>query len=202
MSQLHPRVSVCLVTGATGAGKSTFISALAAARPSAERWAVLNNDVGEFASTENDATLTVSAIGGCACCTGQIMLQTAIVQLLRRTRPSRLIIEASAAAEPAALERALLQEHLARAVQVTLRLCLASASLWATHPPAGRELLLNQMRSADHLVTRDAAAAAALRTALADTGIATEKIIHADDAVRLALATTPVSSASSRRISS
>jgi len=197
------RVPVCLVTGATGAGKSTLIRALAIARPSTERWAVLNNDGGEFSPLQSDTSLTVATAIGCACCTGQVMLQTAIVRLIRQTRPARLIIEAAATAEPAALKRALLQEHLARATQITLHLCVANAAQWAAYPPAARALMLAQMQAADHVVARDHAAAAKMQKALADSGIAAEKIVQIEGAIRLALAgPAPASSANAQRISS
>jgi|GEM_PF-787161 len=201
----HPpaRVPVCLVTGAAGAGKSTLIRALAAARPSTERWAVLNNDGGEFTPVQGDTTLTVVTATGCACCTGQVMLQTAIVRLIRLTHPSRLIIEAAATAEPAALKRALLQEHLARATQISLHLCVANAAQWAAYPQAARALMLAQMQAADHVVARDHAAAAKLRKALADSGITAEKIVQFEGTIRLVLAgPAPASNANAQRISS
>lgn len=198
----HPsaRVPVYVVTGATGAGKSTFIRTLYAARPAAEHWAVINNDTGPLPVAEDDASPPPVTIGGCVCCTGRMMLQTAMVKLLRRTRPSRLIIEASAVAEPAALERTLQDEFLTRTIEIRLRLCMAPAA-WTAYPLPARARLLEQMRAADYVTAHDAATMAALRATLVNAGVADGKFIQLDEALRLALASpAPDSSASSRRI--
>lgn len=97
------RVPLCLITGLTGADKRAFIHALLAVRPTEQRWALLDNDGGDIARDAAGAQLAVSVINGCACCTGQVALQTGIVQLIRQSRPQRLIVVASGAAEPAAL---------------------------------------------------------------------------------------------------
>ncbi len=192
------RVPAWLVTGAAGAGKSRFIRALAAARPPVERWAVLHNDSDVLGLSADNASLVRAAVSGCACCTGQVMLQTAIVRLLRKARPARLLIEVSAAAEPAALERTLRDAALARAVDVQLRLCIV-ATAWSAYPPPARALLLAQMHAADHVVVHDAFADC--HATLTRAGVAGAKIIQSDEAIRLALASpAPGSSASSRRI--
>ena len=194
MTQPPPaRIAVCLVTGIHSADKQHFVRALLAARPANKRWAVLDNDGGEIARDAATAQLTVTAVNGCACCTGQVALQAGIVQLARQSRPQRLIIAAAAAAEPEALERALGQEDLARGITVSHRLCVVLAQLPAALPPPVHELLQRQMSAADHVVTAHAAAAAILRAA----GIA--RVIQMEDAIRLVLAG-PASSTSSRRI--
>jgi len=173
------RVPVYLVTGATGADKRAFIRALAAARPVAERWAVLDNDDGDIARDAALPQLTVAAINGCACCTGAVALQVGIAQLIRQARPQRLIIAAAGAAEPAALERALQQEDLARGITVSHRLCVVEPQLLAALPPPAYALVQRQMAAANHVVAANAAAAAGLRAA----GI--PRVIHIEEAIRL-----------------
>lgn len=191
------RIPLCLITGAASADKQNFLGALLAARPADERWAVLDNDGGDLTRNAVPMLLTVAAVNGCACCTGQVALQTGIALLARQARPQRLIIAAAGAAEPAALEQALQQEDLARGITVRHRLCVVAAPLPATLPPPALELLQRQIAAADHVVTINAAAAAALRTG----GIA--GVIQMEDAIRLVLADpAPASSASSRRIAS
>ena len=192
------RIPVALITGAASARKRAFIHTLLAARPPAECWAVLDNDIDPLTVSAEGSRVSVITVGGCACCTGQIMLQAAIVRLLRQSRPVRLIIAVSAAAEPAALAKALEEESLARAIDVTMNLCVTDTN-WTAYPPPARQLLFAQMQSADHLLAPDAAAWATLTGA----GMAAGKMLQPDDAIRLLLASpAPVSSASSRRISS
>lgn len=188
------RIPACLVTGVSGADKRRFVRALLAARPADEHWAVLDNDGGELARDPATAQLTVAAINGCACCTAQVALQAGIAQLVRQSRPQRLIIVASGAAEPDALERALLQEDLARGITVSHRLCVALTQLPVALPPPVDELLQRQMTAADHVVATDTAAAA-LRAA------GGANVLQIGDAIRLVLAG-PASSASSRRMAS
>ncbi len=191
-----PRVPVCVLTGLTSADKRAFIAALLAARPAEQRWALLDNDGGNITRDAENPQLAVSVINGCACCTGQVALQTGIVQLIRQSSPQRLIIAAAGAAEPAALERALQQEHLARGITVEHRLCVVPLQPLAALPAPARELLQQQMAAADHVVCIDPAA---LQPA-AGSGL---QILQFADAIRLVLSSpTPTSSASSRRIAS
>jgi G3E family GTPase len=197
MTSPPARILVCLITGAASADKQVFLRALLAARPADERWAVLDNDGGDLTRNAVPMLLTVAAVNGCACCTGQVALQTGIAQLARQARPQRLIIAAAGAAEPAALEHALQQKDLARGITVHHRLCVVAAPLPANLPPPALELLQRQIAAADHVVTINAVAAAALRAG----GIA--GVIQMEDAIRLVLADpAPASSASSRRIAS
>lgn len=197
MTPPSARIPVCLVTGAASADKQGFLHALLAARPAGERWAVLDNDGGDLTRDSVPMQLTVAAVNGCACCTGQVALQAGIAQLARQSRPQRLIIAAAGVAEPAALERALQQEDLARGIRVSHRLCVVAPPLLAALPPSARDLLQRQMTAADHVVAVNAAAAAALHA----SGIA--GVIQMEEAIRLVLTDpAPASSASSRRIAS
>jgi G3E family GTPase len=190
-----PRIPACLVTGVSGTDKRSFVHALLAARPADEYWAVLDNDGGELVRDLVTAQLAVASINGCACCTGQVALQAGIAQLVRQSRPQRLIIVASGVAEPDALERALQQEDLARGISLGLRLCVAAPQRTTALPAPARELLQRQMAAADHVVVADAAATVALRAA------GNANVLQPGDAIRLVLAG-PASSASSRRMAS
>jgi G3E family GTPase len=195
-SHAPSRVPVCLVTGLTGADKRAFIGALLAARPAEQHWALLDNDNSDIAGNAASAKLVVSVINGCACCTGQVALQTGIVQLIRQSRPQRLIIAAAGVAEPAALAHALQQEHLARGINVDHRFCVLPSRPLDQLPQAARDLLQQQMAAADHVVCKNPVAAQARAGAAPET-------LQFSEAVCLVLASpTPASSASSRRIAS
>lgn len=174
-----------LVTGAGGAAKQAFIRALLAARPDDEHWAVLDNDNSRLTTLQENAQLSVASIIGCMCCTGQIALQTGIVQLLRRSHPQRLIIVASAAAEPAPLARALHQGHLARAIAITHQWFIAAAEDLTPELPAARLLRLQQLQAADMTVAADAAQADALRIAANALGVTNIDIVTTTGALRV-----------------
>lgn len=173
-----------LVTGAAGAAKQAFVRALLAARPADEHWAVLDNDSNDPATLQENARLSVSGINGCMCCTGQLALQVGIVQLLRRSRPQRLIIVASAAAEPAPLERALRQGHLANAITISHRLLVATPEDLSPDLPAARLLRQQQLQAADMIVATDVAHADALRAALIIMDITTKSVATTAEALR------------------
>ena len=123
------RTATHVVTGATGAGKTTHIARMLAQRPPAERWAVVVNDFGKATLDEapgvRQGEVVVREVTGCACCTSQVALRVALVDLLRRARPHRLLIEASSAAEPEALLKVLREPGIAQAIDlqptITLR---------------------------------------------------------------------------------
>lgn len=173
-----------LLTGASGAAKQAFVLALLAARPAGEHWAILDNDNSHLTTLQENAQLSVASIMGCMCCTGQLALQTGIVQLLRRSHPQCLIIVVSAAAEPALLERALQQGHLARAITVTRQWFVATAEDLTPERPAARLLRLQQLQAADMVVAADAANADALRATAIAIGVTDKHVATTAEALR------------------
>jgi G3E family GTPase len=146
-------VPTLLVTGIDSPAKAVFVRALLAARPTAARWALLDNDGGGLVQ---EPAVAAARAGGCACCSGQVALQAGIVRLLRESQPQRLVIVAAAAAEPPALERALQQQPLAQALRIDNRLCIVSAAAFAAAGPDARGLWQRQMDAADQVLAPDA----------------------------------------------
>lgn len=103
-------VPVNIITGALGAGKTTAIARLLAAKPAAEQWVVILN---EFTDAGVDAlTLAMAATGaydvraipgGCLCCTGEEDFQRQLRNLLREQKPARILIEPSGIGHPGAV---------------------------------------------------------------------------------------------------
>jgi G3E family GTPase len=86
-------VPTVVVTGARGAGKTTWLAHALDARPAAERRAVLLTEVGA-ASLDPRRNVTVAAAEpGCICCVGQVSLRIALTRLLRESMPARLYLE-------------------------------------------------------------------------------------------------------------
>jgi hypothetical protein len=90
-------VPTLVLVGPSGAGKTTLISRLLAARPHAETWAVLANDRGAVRIGPRDGVTVAEIGGGCVCCTAQVALRVALTRLLREARPARLFVELDAA---------------------------------------------------------------------------------------------------------
>jgi G3E family GTPase len=160
LEPMHP-VPTLIVTGVDRRAKAAFLRALLAARPPKARWALLDNDGGELAQ-QSPAAVASARTGGCACCSGQVALQTGIVRLLRESRPQRLVIVAAAAAEPPALARALQQQPLAQALRIEGRLCIVAADAFAAADSAARALWQRQMAAADQVLAADAPISAGL----------------------------------------
>jgi len=184
MALHHTFVNV--ITGATGSGKTSLIAALLALRPEGERWAVLTNDFG--ATTLGSGPRAVSdgmemrEVAGCMCCTGQLVLRTALVSLVRETRPCRVLIEASAAAEPAAISALLTAPTFASALDV--RAFIATASVRQLKDPRYSRVPVyrEQISAADVVVLTGADAVssedrAAARSVLAQTVLAGALVI-------------------------
>ena len=95
-----PAIPTLLLTGADRAAKADLLKSLLAIRPPRERWALLENDGSPPELKGSNDDFSVAAVSGCACCTGQVSLQTGIVRLLRESKPQRLVIAVAAAAEP------------------------------------------------------------------------------------------------------
>jgi G3E family GTPase len=172
---VHPTPAI-LVTGAAGAAKQAFVRALLAARPDDEHWAMLDNDNSHLITLPENAQLSVASINGCMCCTGQLALQTGIVQLLRRSHPQRLIIVVSEAAEPAPLERALRQGYLAQAITIVHHWFVAAPQDMSPELASARLLRQQQLEAADMVVAGDAAQAGALRATVTALGIAAKQV--------------------------
>lgn len=155
-------IPTLLVTGADRAAKSTFLRALLAIRPPRERWALMDNDGNPQDASATGDDFRFASVSGCACCTGQISLQTGIVRLLREAKPQRLVTVIAAAAEPAALEQTLRQEHLTASLRIARSACIVSASLHGASE-SGQSLWLRQMHAADDVVAVDEAAVSVLQ---------------------------------------
>lgn len=169
-----------IVMGATGAGKTSFILRLLAARPPAERWAILANDFGRAALADfapGSPDLVIREVAGCICCTAQIALRTAVVALIRETRPHRLLVEASAAAAPESVLSVLREPGIASAIKLG-----PAFTILARHQLADPRYRLNaaydkQLRAADVVLTHAASAAelAAARAELEAHGFAANR---------------------------
>jgi G3E family GTPase len=111
--ELPAVVSVTVVTGFLGAGKSTLVERWLAELPR-EEVAVIVNERGEVGIDGELLAAHVARLreitGGCVCCDSQVELASALAELSAATPPPRrIIVEASGVASPAGVIRAIAQ---------------------------------------------------------------------------------------------
>jgi G3E family GTPase len=163
------RIPANVIFGATGAGKTHALTELLGQRPAHERWSILVNDFGRAtyagACGADERAVIVREVSGCFCCTGQVALRTAVVSLLRESTPDRLLIEASAAAHPAAILRVLHEPGIAAALEVRASVALARTSQLEDVRYAGSDVYREQLAQANVVVLTGAAGQHELRRA-------------------------------------
>ena len=163
-------LSVVLVTGFLGSGKTTLMRRLIMdAHRRGLRVAVVVNefgtaDIDSHILREADAELIASIAGGCACCGGQNELQETLFELgMRRDdRPDLVLMEASGLADPVLLLDVMTSSELLPLVAARCILSVVDSGryleLATTLAPLLRRqiqladiLLLNKRDIADHL---------------------------------------------------
>lgn len=142
MSAPLANVPVHLITGFLGSGKSTLIHRLIDQKPPGERWAVLVNEFGQVGIDQamfeaRDDVVVKGLPGGCLCCQLAFVMQAALVNLLHRHRPDRLIIEPSGLGHPAGLLEVLRGEAFAGVL--TVREIVAALDPRRLDDPRARE---------------------------------------------------------------
>ena len=131
------QVPTNIITGFLGVGKTTVIQKLLSKKPIEERWAVLVNEFGEvgidsnlFSSVERqNSGVTISQVpGGCMCCTNGLPMQTALNQLLKESKPHRLLIEPTGLGHPKEVLAILSGEFYREVLNLQATLSLVDAS--------------------------------------------------------------------------
>ncbi|MEE9303834.1 MAG: GTP-binding protein [Thiotrichaceae bacterium] len=128
MNDTLANIKTNLITGFLGVGKTSTILHLMTQKPVDEKWSVLVN---EFGSVGIDGAIykakgiAVKEIpGGCMCCAAGVPLQVAINQILRATKPQRLLIEPSGLGHPKRVLDTLRGEHFQGVLDIRASVCL------------------------------------------------------------------------------
>lgn len=131
------RVPTNIITGFLGVGKTSAILNLIKQKPQNERWAILVNEFGEIGI---DASLirgqgnikqqifVREVPGGCMCCSaGSIPMQVALNQLLKQSRPDRLLIEPTGLGHPKEVVQTLKAENFTEVLSIQKTITLVDA---------------------------------------------------------------------------
>jgi G3E family GTPase len=147
-----------VMTGFLGVGKTTAVLSLLAAKPAAERWAVLVNEYGEVGIDE--AVIAGQGVpgvsvrevgGGCFCCATAPYLPVALHFLLTESRPDRLLVESSGLGHPANLIDTLRRDYADR-LTVRATICLVDPADFARPGMTDNPVFADQVQLADVLV--------------------------------------------------
>ncbi len=167
MADRIEHVPTTLFTGFFGTGKTTAIISMLARKPAGEKWAILINEFGEVAVDQaavpaEDETVAIKEIpGGCLCCMMNVPLKVAVVDILRRARPDRLIIEPTGIGHPAGILDQLRDEELAEAVSLRSVICLVDPRHVDDPRLEAAQVYQDQIHLADVLVAAKADLASA-----------------------------------------
>ncbi len=154
-----------IITGFLGAGKTTAILSLLAAKPASEAWAVLVNEFGEVgidggllgASGGEGQGIHVREVpGGCMCCTSGLPMQVALNQLIARARPARLLIEPTGLGHPREIIETLSAHHYRQVLDLRATLTLVDARNLTDFRYTSHDIFNQQLRVADRVVASKA----------------------------------------------
>lgn len=151
-----------VITGFLGAGKTTAILHLLKNKPQNERWAVLVNEFGEIGIdgqiikgkyTEEEQGVYIKEVpGGCMCCTAGTPMQIALNQLLKHSKPDRLLIEPTGLGHPIEVIETLTSKHFKPVIELQKNITLIDArnlsdKRYTEHPTFNQQLSI-----ADHVI--------------------------------------------------
>jgi len=130
-------------------------------KPEEERWAVLVNEFGEIGidgglfsgqHTEQSGVFIREVPGGCMCCTAGLPMRVALVQLLRRAKPDRLLIEPTGLGHPKEVLQTLNDSDFRDVLEIKNILTLVDARHLSDIRYFEHETFLQQIAIADVIV--------------------------------------------------
>lgn len=161
-TSIAPKISAIptnLITGFLGTGKTTAILKLLASKPKNENWAVLVNEFGEVGidaaliknkshTNSNDESSGVyirEVPGGCMCCASGVPMQVALNQLIKKSKPDRLLIEPTGLGHPKEIVEVLTSKNYQPLISLESVVCLVDArnindDRFTTHPSFVQQL--------------------------------------------------------------
>lgn len=159
-SDLHA-IPANIITGFLGVGKTTAIQWLLANKPAEEAWAVLVNEFGEIgidgnllrASSRTSEKVFIRELpGGCMCCTAGVPFQVALNQLIKQSRPDRLLIEPTGLGHPREVIAMLTTGTYADIIDLQATLTLIDARKIAEPRYREHDIFRQQLQVADRIV--------------------------------------------------
>lgn len=150
-----------IITGFLGVGKTTAIQWLLKTKPVNETWAVLVNEFGEIGidgnllnagNTGDEGVYIRELPGGCMCCTAGVPFQVALNQLIKQSRPQRLLIEPTGLGHPHEVIAMLSSSHYADIIDLQATLTLIDARKISQPRYREHETFRQQLQVADRII--------------------------------------------------
>lgn len=150
------RVSVHVITGFLGAGKTTVISRWLAEKPRHERWAIVVNEFGQIgidhAAWAGSEVMIQEVAGGCICCLQNMPLQLALGAITSRGDIDRLIIEPTGLGHPTQIIETLQAPHWQAYLALAATVCVLDARMLSDARVRAHETFMAQVAVADALL--------------------------------------------------
>jgi len=146
------KTGITVLSGFLGAGKTTLLKRILTGHKDLARVAVIVNEFGDIGIDglllKDTGSSIIELAGGCICCSLRTGLEQALLDLLNRFNPSRILIEASGVADPAAIREALKEEGLRAHMEIRQVVTVVEADTWANRENFG-SFFLSQIMEAD-----------------------------------------------------
>ncbi|BBB25286.1 CobW family GTP-binding protein [Amphritea japonica] len=157
---MFSQIPTNIITGFLGVGKTTAIQYLLANKPENERWAVLVNEFGEVGidaglmnnESEVPGVFIKELPGGCMCCTAGVPMQIALNQLIRQSRPDRLLIEPTGLGHPKEVVETLRQPEYSGVLDLRCTITLVDIRKLRDNRYTSHETFNQQLQVADLIV--------------------------------------------------
>jgi G3E family GTPase len=156
MSNQSNKISVNLITGGLGSGKTTLIRQLLKQKPPEQKWALIVNEFGTI-GIDNvliDSTpgLQIETLpGGCICCSAQTELKSVLIAL--QNQPiDRILIEPTGLSEPDGLVDVFLSHPFNKAYQLDTLISVMDASNLDISELQSLQILQSLLHMADLVV--------------------------------------------------
>ncbi len=150
-------IPTTIITGFLGVGKTTALNHLIAQKPDGEVWAIVVNEFGQV-GIDQTAIETVNGIqvkeltGGCVCCALGPALSVNLVQLIRKTKPHRVIIEPTGLGHPAGIMDILQSPSFKEVLDVRSVICLVDPRVVDQPATLQHPTFIDQLNLADIIV--------------------------------------------------
>lgn len=134
---METRTPITLITGSLGCGKTTLVRRIL--RTGGRRLAVLMNEFGEIPIDskviQGENVEIVELAGGCVCCSMTGEFEAAVKEVIEKTRPEYIVVEATGLAEADALVFEV-EDNLPE-VRLDSVVCIVDAYMSIRHPHVG-----------------------------------------------------------------